>query len=325
LELDAIGFGSLNLDEFWEVETDFLTYNGLEPGHEYVKDLTWFQQIYPSLQSRGTLKASDPGGSAANMIAALNRMGFRTGFFGATGEKDAERLRLHELGKPQHVLVKLLDIPAGRCLALINREDTGRDRCLVILPNANDHAGQGGIDLEKSNKAKWIHLTSFVSGEPLNAQCLLVERVNPEIRVSFDPGVVYVTKGLDALLPILKRTSILFTTEEELEILVPYGETHSRARTLIELGIETVVVKQGAKGILAYDTDETNFQPSVSPKEIIDRTGAGDVAAAGFLAGKLRNLSTKKCLHLAALAASRSIEGFGRSAYPDSSILDKIE
>ena len=325
MELDAIGFGSLNLDEFWEVETDFLTSNGLEPGHEYVKDLRWFQKAYPLLQRGGILKASDPGGSAANMIAALNRMGFRTGFFGAAGEKDAEMLRFHELGKPRHVCVKRLDVPAGRCLALIDREDTGRDRCLVILPNANDHAGQGALDIEMFNKAKWIHLTSFVSEEPLNAQCLLVERVSSEIKISFDPGVVYVTKGLNALLPILKRTNILFTTQEELETLVPQGAPHTRARTLIEMGIETVVVKQGAKGILACEPDETNFQPSVSPKEIIDRTGAGDVAAAGFIAGKLRNLSTKKCLHLAALAASRSIEGFGRSAYPDSSILEQIE
>ena len=216
MELDAVGFGSLNLDEFWEVDSGFLRTYGLEPGHEYVKDLAWFHKVYPVLQREATLKASDPGGSAANMIAALSRMGFRTGFIGATGAQDAEMLRLHELGSPDHVKVALLNVPAGRCLALINREDTGRDRCLVILPNANDQAGLGVSNYDMFNKAKWIHLTSFVSGGPLHAQSELMGKITSDTRVSFDPGVVYVSKGLKALMPLLKRTSVLFATEEEL-------------------------------------------------------------------------------------------------------------
>jgi len=140
LRLHAIGFGSLNLDEFWEVDQKFLRIYGLEPGNEYVKDVEWFAAVYPVLRRQGSLKAIDPGGSAANMIAALRKMGFQTGFYGATGKDDVEAIRLDELGQPENLNVKKVDLPAGRCLALIDRRDAARDRALVILPNANDLA-----------------------------------------------------------------------------------------------------------------------------------------------------------------------------------------
>jgi sugar/nucleoside kinase (ribokinase family) len=62
--------------------------------------------------------------------------------------------------------------------------------------------------------------------------------------------------------------------------------------------------------------------PATPPPFIKDRTGAGDVAAAGFLAGRLRNLDITECLRLSSEAASRSLMGYGRSSYPDKDFLD---
>jgi sugar/nucleoside kinase (ribokinase family) len=65
-------------------------------------------------------------------------------------------------------------------------------------------------------------------------------------------------------------------------------------------------------------------QDAVPPREIKDRTGAGDVAAAGFLAGMIQVMDIPRCLELAARAASLSIEGYGRSAYPDRGFLERF-
>jgi len=315
--LDAIGFGSLNLDEFWEVPRGFLAERGLEPGREYVRDLEWFTRVYPLLAREGVLRAQDPGGSAANTIAALAKMGCATGFFGSTGSEDAAALRLSELGATEDLKITLRDIPAGRCLVLIDPADLDRDRALVVLPNANDLVAVDEVDLGYFERASWVHLTSFVSNGPLEAQVRLVEQLRGPTRISFDPGAVYATKGFGALESILRRSEVLFAAEEELLALSGESSIDRGAARMLEVGARIVVVKLGAQGLRCFAPEGIFDQPPVLPRQVLDRTGAGDVAAAGFLAGMIAGLGVKQSLGLAAAAASRSIEGYGRSAYPD--------
>ncbi|MFH0960956.1 MAG: hypothetical protein V1897_19905, partial [Pseudomonadota bacterium] len=98
MKFDCIGFGSINIDEFWEAPKEFFQLIGVFPGQEVVRNVQWFNQFYPLLQQAGSLKAVGPGGSAANTVAALRRMGVETGFFGAAGEDVADFVHLEELG-----------------------------------------------------------------------------------------------------------------------------------------------------------------------------------------------------------------------------------
>lgn len=322
MRLDAIGFGSLNLDEFWEVSHQFLRDHDLQPGREYVRDLDWFARVYPRLQTEAVQKACDPGGSAANMIAALRKMGFNTGFYGAAGRTDVDNLRLEELGLPENLSVKKLEMPTGRCLALIDADDPHRDRALVILPNANDLAGSDELDRDYFLRARWIHLTSFVSSSPLQAQISMVKTLTPNIGLSFDPGAVYAARRMHELEPVLARTQILFVTEEEADTLTGESNRDTAVAKLLVMGVDAVVVKMGQRGLMAYEKEHAYYQPAVAPHQIKDRTGAGDVAAAGFLAGIMAGLTMPRCLELAAAAAARSIEAYGRGGYPDRDFFD---
>ncbi|MFH1115965.1 MAG: PfkB family carbohydrate kinase [Pseudomonadota bacterium] len=321
MKLHAIGFGALNLDEFWEVSGDFLAAHGLRVGEEYVRDEDWFRRVYPSLAMQAQMKAIDPGGSAANAMAALHRMGFDTGFYGTTGQDGVRDLRLEELGDQDNLRIRITGRPAGRCLALIDRDDRSKDRSLVILPNANDLAGSAPPESSYFGRAQWVHMTSFVSTHCLQAQIETARNLAPGTRLSFDPGAVYCRLGFERLAPILRLTDTLFVTETELRMLT--GETGSEpaAGILFETGVSTVVIKMGGKGIMAVRPSASIHQPAVEPAAVRDRTGAGDVAAAGFLAGSLMSLELEDCLHFAAICASRSIEGYGRSTYPDRELL----
>jgi ribokinase len=324
VKLDAVGFGALNLDEFWEVSAEFLRSHGLERGEEYTRDVEWFEQVYPELMEQGNLKAVDPGGSAANTIAALFKMGFETGYYGATGKGDLEKMRTEELGRAENLEIATSGFPAGRCLALIDLQDPDRDRALVILPNANDLAGSDHLDVEYFAEARWTHLTSFVSRKPLEAQIKLVKSLPNEVSISFDPGVIYSVRGTDVLRPILSRTDVLFITREELKYLTGQEAMEQAAADLLAMGTKSIVVKLSTEGIMAFQRERSFSQPAVPPAAVKDRTGAGDVAAAGFLAGKLKSLPIEACLELAATAASKSIEGYGRSAYPDRMFLENF-
>lgn len=317
MNLDVIGFGSLNLDEFWEVPNHFFEQFGLEAGREYVKGLDWFSEVYPLLRRVGSLKAVDPGGSAANMTAALRRMGFSTGFFGAAGRDGLKDIRTEELGNPDDLAIGVYDGPTGRCLCLINTEDEHRDRCLVILPNVNDMAGSGGFVENYFSGSSWVHMSSFVSRSPLRVQKMVAACLGSSTRLSFDPGAVYSRLGIDVLRPLLQKASLLFTTPEELVELTGFNDLPKATETLLSIGASTIVLKLGSRGLQCVTRESTFSQVAIKPAQIVDRTGAGDVAAAGFIAGMLSGLGLKECLEFAARCASKSIEGYGRSAYPD--------
>ncbi len=321
LKLDVIGFGSLNLDEFWEVPSEFLERFGLRVGHEYIKGTEWFSEVYPVLTAQGWLKAVDPGGSAANTTAALKKMGFSTGFYGAAGRDGLEGIRAEELGDANDLMIDVFDGPTGRCLCLINSDDESRDRCLVILPNANDLAGSAGFDESYFRESRWVHMSSFVSSSPLKVQNIVTSSLESSTRFSFDPGAVYSRLGIEVLRPLLQKAFILFTTPEELVELTGFNDLNQAIDTLLTIGASTMVLKLGSKGLRCITRESALSQEAIKPAKIIDRTGAGDVAAAGFIAGMLSGVGLEECLEFAARCASKSIEGYGRSAYPDGAFL----
>jgi ribokinase len=317
LNFHCVGFGSINIDEFWEAPSEFFQLIGISPGEEIVREVEWFNRYYPILERLGTLKAVGPGGSAANTIAALNRMGFTTGFFGAVGADFHDKIDLEELGLKDHLHIKHSDCPSGRCLALIDPIDSSRDRALVITPNANDSVTASLLDRNYFIDTDWVHLTSFVSSGPLDAQRILSENLSERNQLSFDPGVIYCRLGIEPLKLILARSQVLFVTYEELFMLTGLNRVEESMSRLLSIGVQTIVLKMGPKGIRAVQSNDDWFQEAVPPIRVIDRTGAGDVVAAGFLAGMILSLPISECLELAAQSASKSLESYGREAYPD--------
>ncbi len=321
MDLHVIGFGSLNLDEIWEAPFPFLEELQLEPGSETVQDINWFEKFYPELKRRARLCEISPGGSAANTIAALRRMGLKTGFFGACGVKDFGALNLESLGDPQDLVIAKLDAASGRCVSLMSNKEPGRDRRLIILPNANDLVGDLSLDTDFFNRAQWVHMTSFASPAVLRSQVKVASCLSEGTKLSFDPGPIYSQKGFLELRPLLERTELLFGDMIELKAMA--DNSRDPIAFLLEAGVNAIVEKRGPEGIALHIPGKEIFKPAVKVSEVKDRTGAGDVAAAGFLAGRVAGLQDRDCLDMAVYAAAKSIEGFGRSAYPDKSFYNQ--
>jgi sugar/nucleoside kinase (ribokinase family) len=56
----------------------------------------------------------------------------------------------------------------------------------------------------------------------------------------------------------------------------------------------------------------------------VDTLGAGDVFAAGYLAGLLIGLSLPQAARLAEAAAAYKLGGPGRQGYPDQEVMERI-
>ena len=78
--------------------------------------------------------------------------------------------------------------------------------------------------------------------------------------------------------------------------------------------VETLVVTRSEKGALATQRGERADVPAEPVDKVVDTTGAGDLFAAGFLAGQARGLSLEQSLKLGAIAAAEVISALWRAA-----------
>ncbi|MDO5823364.1 carbohydrate kinase family protein [Methanobrevibacter sp.] len=294
LNAEVIGFGALNVDKLYSV------------GNIAGKDEESFIKS----------ETDTPGGSAANTIVGLSRLGCSASIIGKIAEDDDGELIEYNLainGVYSNNLIYSETGSTGKCLGFVDDEG---ERCLYIDPGVNDEIQLGEINPLNIMRCKIMHYTSFV-GDSFNTQIELLDLLNEQTVLSFDPGMLYVQKGFEELKPILDRTNILLINESELRLLCNNNEDSLKelAIRFLDLGIETVVVKQGSKGVFAMNNSTECFVESYKC-DVVDTTGAGDSFNSGFLYSFLKGYDLEKSCKIGNWVASKSIEGFGMDKFP---------
>ena len=331
--MDIVGFGALNVDLIYEVDNIELIEEKFRSSMECPAGGLIFKSgvessggpeklppLLHTLEECGRLKSKSGGGSAANTIVALARMGFDTGYVGKVGNDRYGDFLIQGLGSADCSEIKRADGQSGVCISLLSPD---KERALFIFPNSNDALGPDEIDSDYIRKAEFLHMTSFIGDGPFEAQKLVAKEVSSQAKISFDPGELYAKRGLEELLPLIENSYMLFPNGREIE-LITGKDYKSGARQLLNLGPEIVACKLGRSGSYILSKDEEFEVPAIEV-EVLDKTGAGDCYAAGFLAGLLKGFSSERCAQLATMAACRSIEGYGRSTYPGAELLSRAE
>lgn len=302
LNAEIIGFGALNVDKLYSV--DKIVSRDEE---SFIKSET-----------------DTPGGSAANTIVGLSRLGCSTSIIGKIAEDEDGDLIEYNLainGVYTNNLIYSETGSTGKCIGFV---DKNGERCLYISPGVNDEIKIGEINPLNIMRCKIMHYTSFV-GDSFNTQIELLEKLSKETILSFDPGMLYVEKGFDELKPILERCDILLINENELRLLCNNNDADLKELciSLLDLGIGTVVVKQGSKGAFAMNNSEECFAEAFEC-EAVDTTGAGDSFNSGFLYSFLKGFGLEKSCRIGNWVASRAIQGFGMEKFPTAKELEEF-
>jgi ribokinase len=285
---DVIGFGALNVDKLYKVNKI--------AGPEEEGFIKGFEEAC--------------GGSAANTVVGLARLGCKVGFIGKVAN-DREGKMLMEDFRREGVNTKgIIRADAGRSGTVMGFVDERGERALYVDPGVNDTISFKEIDMGYACQAKFIHLTSFVGKMSFETQKRLVENLPEDVKVSLDPGELYARKGIKALNPILKRTVVFMPNSRELTLLTGIEDHVKGAEKMLELGVKIVAVKLGGKGCYVTDRRESHHVEAFKV-QIVDTTGAGDAFCAGFLYGLLNNKSLKECAKLGNFVASRCIMKMG--------------
>lgn len=294
LNVEVIGFGALNVDKLFSVDSIAC--------HDEESFITSETEI--------------PGGSAANTIIGLARLGCSTSIIGKIAEDKEGDLIEYNLainGVYSNNLIYSDSGHTGKCLGFV---DKSGERSLYISPGVNDDIQIGEINPLNIMGCKIMHYTSFV-GDSFKAQVELLPKLSDESILSFDPGMLYVEKGFDELKAILERTNILLINENELRILCNDEDSSIKelAIGLLDFGIDDVVVKQGSKGTFAINKSEECFVEAFEV-DAVDTTGAGDSFNSGFLYSYLNGYDLTKSCKIGNWVASRAIGGFGMEKFP---------
>lgn len=288
--MDVIGVGALNFDRLYMVEKI------AGAGEEEM--------------ARSLVEA--PGGSAANTIAGLSRLGARTGFIGNIGKDREGEFILKDL-KKEKVDTSGINRAKGQTGTVIGFVDKEGERALYAYPGVNDDLGINKKQSKLAMGAKCIHLSSFVGNGPLLAQKKLLKEAEGPL-LSFAPGMLY-AKKFSHIKPIIKKSNVLFLNKEETELMT--GLTYRRgAKELLEMGAGIVAITLGKKGCFVADEKGTRAVRGYRSKAV-DTTGAGDAFAAGFLYGLLKGKGTELCAKAGNWTASRCVAKTGaRSGLP---------
>jgi sugar/nucleoside kinase (ribokinase family) len=328
--IDFLGSGALNLDLVYEVDNlEDVRSAGfdLQPGHEISGDHKTAKALMDFLHSQGTLMAKSGGGSSANTICALSRLGHKAGFIGTAGKDQAGNFILSSMKGVDYSLVKQVGRSAI-CIIII--ENAQRDRAMFVAPHDREVEFPDSVILKSVLNTRVLHFSSLVQPRGISTQKELANALKPEQVLSFDPGELYAARGIKALSGILKRTDILFITEEEIQIMTgmvgragleaiyPLLSENQTGRNALGLNLfkdtggAAIVCKQGPRGATIYSPEVSLTIPAEKVLKIVDNTGAGDAFNAGFLNAVLKGARANECLRNGVRLAALSLSAFGR-------------
>jgi ribokinase len=314
----VVCLGAVNLDLLYAVDNieEFLAAwgSGLVRGGEEAISPEEEQRLNALLPRFARPTGRSGGGQAATTAYTLSRLEVPVVLVGRVGaDADGAFLRESLAGVSLDHLV--VQGESGRAYILVDPEG---ERTILVAPNTNDRLGEEDIPLEVVAGSSFLHVTSFAGDGPLEAQRRLLQRLSDSLRVCFDPGELYTRRGREALADILDHTETLLVTEKEWEILGGDPKRHPN------WGPPVILVKRGALGSrMITPVRYLDFPPYILDR-LEDTLGAGDVFAAGYIAGLFQGLNLPQAVRLASSLAAYSLGGAGRMRYPDRKLMEAV-
>ncbi|MCK5078441.1 MAG: adenosine kinase [Bacteroidales bacterium] len=245
------------------------------------------------------------GGSAANTIYGLAKLGVETSFIGKIGKDDYGRIFKEDLEKSNIKPVLLTsDTHSGRAVALISPD---RERTFATHLGAAIELNADDLHTDHFSGHDIFHIEGYIvqNNELLEKAVKLAKENGMDISLDLASYNV-VEDNLEFLRYIVKEyVDIVFANEEESKSFT--GKEPLEALNELAEFCRIAVVKIGKEGSLVKSGEDV-FHIDAIDVELVDTNGAGDIYAAGFLYGMSRGWSLDKCGKAGAILAGKIIE-----------------
>ena len=268
-------------------------------------------------QQFGSQRAS--GGSAANTMSGLAQLGIEAGFLSKIGKDEVGEFFKKQM-TDSHVKPQLLttETPSGRVMALVTPDG---ERTFATCLGAAAEMCANDINPELFEGWNIFYVEGYLVSNPSMLRKAISTAKDQGMTIAIDlASYNVVEESRDFLLELIKNyVDIVFANEKEAFALT--GMEPENALHYIAEHCDIAVVKVGAKGAFVQHGKEIVDIPPMKA-EVVDTTGAGDMWAAGFLAGLVKGKDLKTCGMMGTIVAKNIIEVIG--AKMDSARWEKI-
>ncbi|OGH62169.1 MAG: hypothetical protein A2848_01005 [Candidatus Magasanikbacteria bacterium RIFCSPHIGHO2_01_FULL_50_8] len=221
-------------------------------------------------------------GNAANNAIGSTRLGLNTAFVTTLGND----------GSGEWILKKLTEEKVDTTFVRLDKKLETNSSVVLSFKGERTilvyHAPRKYQLPTRLPSAKFVYYTSV--GEHhhrLNAELIAYVK-KTGARLAFNPGTYQLRSGMNALKPVFAVTDCLFLNKEEAVRIVGTKENMRAYLTSFRaFGPKTVVITDGPTGSFVLSAGKF-YQMGIPKTPVVERTGAGDAFASGFIAALAR-------------------------------------
>lgn len=308
--LDVVAIGNAIVDVLSRVEDPFLAENNVEKGIMTLVDQDRATGLYAAMPPAEEVS----GGSAANTAAGIGAIGCKAGFIGRVKDDQLGQIFAHDI---QALGVQYAGpvVPEGpdtsRCLVLVSPDG---ERSMSTYLGASTGLVADDIDVDLLRRADWLYLEGYLFDTP-EAKAAYARAVwatkqgggKTSITLS-DPFCVDRHRA-DFRRLIKGEIDLLFANRAELLSLCEVTDLDA-ALDVIAQDVEAAAVTLSEQGSVIVRGRDRTWVPA-QKVEVVDTTGAGDLFAAGFLAGLAQGADDAKAARMGAITAGEIISHLG--------------
>ena len=310
--VDVLAIGNAIVDVITDAGDAFLAEQGLTKGSMRLIDEAEAERLYGAMGPGRELS----GGSAGNTAAGLAALGCRAAFIGQVASDELGDIYRHDIESLgiDFLVEPRSDVGAtARSLILVTPD---AQRTMNTFLGAAQKLERSAIDAAAIERAGIVYLEGYLwdPEEPraaMEAAIEIARSAGTKVAFTLSDGFVVERHRADFLRLIEQRKiDILFANEQEF-LHLSQGTDLDSAIDQFAGKVPTLVVTRSEHGAMACSGGERAEVPAEPIERLVDTTGAGDLFAAGFLAGQSKGKSLEDSLRLGAIAAAEVIQHYG--------------
>jgi len=310
--LDVLAIGNAIVDIIADCDDAFLEREGLTKGMMRLIDAEEATRLYDHMGPAREIS----GGSAGNTAAGVAALGGRAGFIGQVAPDQLGEFYRHDLNATGvEFITPAADLgePTARSMVLVTPD---AHRTMNTFLGAAQLLPASALDEAQIEGAAILYLEAYL-WDPETPRYAMVKAIDIARRagrkVAFTLSDTFcIDRHRDGFNQLIDdgRIDILFANEAEVQALagVPHFET---AVSSIGARVSLLVVTRSEKGAIAIAGGERAEVGAEPVDKVVDTTGAGDLFAAGFLAGHTQGRGLEESLRIGAIAAAEVISHYG--------------
>jgi sugar/nucleoside kinase (ribokinase family) len=255
------------------------------------------------------------GGSAANTMAGLASFGGKAAFIGKTATDQFGQVFRHDIsaaGVTFDTAPAGDGEPTGRSLILVTPDG---QRTMNTFLGVSPHLGNGEVDADLIRSARILYLEGYLFDRPdakaaFRQAAEIAAKAGGQVALTLSDPFCVDRHRPEFLELVRKSVDILFANEAEITSLYETA-SFDEAASRVQADTRLAALTRSEKGSVILSTDKPIEIRAAPVKEVVDTTGAGDLYAAGFLFGLVRDMPLETAGRLGSLAAAEIISHIG--------------